>query len=428
MAMRRSDMYLQDKIKRIVLWLVIFVPALFTGCSQKQDEGKIVIRYSTYEGSPEQIEFVNRLVKAFQHEYPHIKVKPEFRVTLPKILTQLAGGAGPDVFYIEDVQIPAFVAKGVVMDLNPFIEKDKFDMNDFFPHVLEVFRYGENFYCLPVHFSTEALFYNKTMFDGGGINYPNTSWTWDTYLEGAKRLTEDTNGDGRLDQFGTVRTANLFELIKANGGRLFNEDNTKCLLNTTESIEAVQSYVDLDLKYEITPKTRYGNEVGYNDLFVMGKVGMFSGWAYLLSEFSKIKNFEWDVAPVVYMKKRVSFMGVGGNVISSQTMHPQEAWEFVKFYSSEKGLSFLGESKNAVPALKSVALSPLFLNPPPEHISIFIDAVEYGSVWNPQLVEFEEFRVKIFNEEIDLILAGKHTVAEGLEKIVWQTDRLLSDR
>ena len=48
------------------------------------------------------------------------------------------------------------------------------------------------------------VYYNKNLFDAAGIAYPTADWTWDDFTEDAKALTLDTNGDGKMDQWGTI--------------------------------------------------------------------------------------------------------------------------------------------------------------------------------------------------------------------------------
>ena len=48
------------------------------------------------------------------------------------------------------------------------------------------------------------MYYNKDMFDKYKLPYPDETWDWDKYLEVAKKLTLDTNGDGQIDQWGTT--------------------------------------------------------------------------------------------------------------------------------------------------------------------------------------------------------------------------------
>ena len=71
------------------------------------------------------------------------------------------------------------------------------------PKMAEAMRYRGKLVGLPTDFSTIVMFYNKDWFDRCGVPYPHDNWTWQEYLEIAHRLTRDTDGDGRIDVWGT---------------------------------------------------------------------------------------------------------------------------------------------------------------------------------------------------------------------------------
>lgn len=78
-------------------------------------------------------------------------------------------------------------------------------------------------YGVPFQWQTTLLFYNKTIFDASGVDYPSGSWKWDSVQAVSRKLTRDTNGDGKLDQWGFGATTGfefLFSLIWSFGGEV----------------------------------------------------------------------------------------------------------------------------------------------------------------------------------------------------------------
>lgn len=51
-----------------------------------------------------------------------------------------------------------------------------------------------NYYGLPFKQEMYCVFYNKDLFDGAGVSYPAGSWTWDDYVEIAKKITDPKKG------------------------------------------------------------------------------------------------------------------------------------------------------------------------------------------------------------------------------------------
>lgn len=54
---------------------------------------------------------------------------------------------------------------------------------------------------------------------------PGNHWTWDDFYKICQKVTKDTDGDGRLDQFG-VYNYKWNDATLSNGGTLFNQSGT----------------------------------------------------------------------------------------------------------------------------------------------------------------------------------------------------------
>ena len=50
--------------------------------------------------------------------------------------------------------------------------------------------------CLPQNLSSLVVYYNRDLFDAAGVPYPEAGWTWAEFLDAAKALTRDIDGDG----------------------------------------------------------------------------------------------------------------------------------------------------------------------------------------------------------------------------------------
>jgi ABC-type glycerol-3-phosphate transport system substrate-binding protein len=198
--------------------------------------------------------------------------------------------------------------------------------------------------------------------------------------------------------------------VQSFGGVLFADG--KSTVNSPESIAALQFYRDLVVR-GIAPTTAAMGEVEAFDgvnLFRDGKIPVLVGRTYMLTEFDHITDFRWDAAPVPKGKVRWSRLSVGGNCIWSGTKHPQEAWEFAQFYSTE-GAKIAAKSRNAIPALKMAAASAQF---PPA----IMEALEYSHLDNPWGYAFwDEFNQKAFFETTDAVALGQITPATAAQAI-----------
>ena len=75
--------------------------------------------------------------------------------------------------------------------------------------------------------SNVILYYNKDLFDKAGVAYPTNDWTWNDMLAAAKKLTLDTNKDGKIDQWGFAVNNIVWVwagFVWGNGGDILSPD------------------------------------------------------------------------------------------------------------------------------------------------------------------------------------------------------------
>ena len=410
---------------------------VFSGCAKKKvervEEGKITLRFTIW-GTPEQIKTEKLIIAGFEEKYPDIKIKLE-HIPEPyndKLMTMIVGRTAPDVMMIERGVYPQYAAKGVFLDLEPYIKRDKVDISDIYPLTFYSFRYKGKLYAFPRDISGIVMYYNKTMFEKEGVPFPDENWTWNDFRNACKKLTRDTNGDGIVDQFGSVQP-DWFTLIWANGGNILDNPHnpTKCVIDSPEAIAGVQFIVDL-YKEKIIAPPRVIREQGSYELFAIGKVGMYFDGRWMAPEFVGIKHFKWDVAPVPKGKVgRVTLHGGTAYGISAYTKYPEEAWKFVEFYCGYEGIKIAVKGGRTTPVYKSLANSPLYLNQrPPENMKAFVETMEINVgkqiSYVPENAEIGEIFWRNFDYLVSDLTAGKKVdLKKACEKIKQEVDKLL---
>jgi multiple sugar transport system substrate-binding protein len=161
---------------------------------------KVTVELSHWSGTP-------------QREFPHIEV--QYQVpggTIPDrdvILTRMAGGIAPDMVGISSRLMESLLPTGVLLSLDGYMERDRFDLNRFPAGAFINSTYRGRICGVPYTNSPYAdygLVYNREHLDRAGLAYPVKGWTYDDFAKTAKRLTVDYSGDGIPDQWGIVRT------------------------------------------------------------------------------------------------------------------------------------------------------------------------------------------------------------------------------
>jgi multiple sugar transport system substrate-binding protein len=379
-------------MRRALLALLVLA-----GCARPADE-RVEITYQTIETLPEQQALHQQIVGEFEKSHPQVRVRVSYDTSkFQKLNVQLAGHAAPDVFYYVVDRLPALAQRGQVSDVT---ERFAPLADQFHPEVVESCRVNGKLYLAPFHFSTDVLFYNRDWFAKAGEPAPDESWDWQKFADVAARIAAQ-----RQARIPTVLPRPLL-LVQSFGGALFADG--KCTVNSPETIQALQFYRDLVAR-GIAPTTAAMGEVEAFDgvnLFRDGKIPLLVGRTYMLTEFDHISGFHWDVAPVPKGKVRWSRLSVGGNCVWSGTKHPQEAWEFTRFYSTD-GALIAAKSRNAIPALKAASAAAQFP-------AVMMQALQYSHLDNPWGYAFwDEFNQKAFFETTDAVGLGRLAPADA---------------
>lgn len=182
-------------MKRLVLTLgVIFTSILLLeGCEVKKVGKKRVELFYDFWADARQFVARKSLIKEFEKEYPPIKVKlrpTTGGATTTVYQTRIAAGIAGDVMDMAADWSRPFAEKGALVDLTPFIEKERGILNYYPSKAIAAFRLNGMQYALPMRMFSHVLYFNRDLFDKAGLSYPNQSWSWDNFLEAAKKLTK----------------------------------------------------------------------------------------------------------------------------------------------------------------------------------------------------------------------------------------------
>jgi multiple sugar transport system substrate-binding protein len=218
------------------------------------------------------------------------------------------------------------------------------------------------------------------------VAYPTDSWTWDDLRAAAKQLTNDNNGDGKTDQYGF--SCDLWDMelcwseaIWSYGGEIVNADYTKTLLGEPNARKAWQLFYDMIFVDKSMPDTIAAGEYG-GDLFQAGVAAIWPMGHWAIPGYSEV-TFKWDVAPMPSGPAgRVTSVNSAGFVVAKASKNPDASWKFIEFALSQTGQTRLAELGLAIPVLKSVADSPVFLQAKAGdqtiNQQIFLDALQYA--------------------------------------------------
>lgn len=411
--------------------VLLSVGAMHVGATEK-----IVIRWQDW-GDKTQMACNEAVKAAFEAKYPNIEVQLEYTSGddwIEKTTAQMVAGVAPDVItgWMEPFQ--NWAQKGQFLDLNSYIEMYMSDeeVADFWPSLWNAFNLNGKQWALPKYVSAMALYYNQDAFDEVGLPYPQyDTWTWDTFLTAAKKLTK-VNASGNITRWAFVdywtQLDRICSWIWQNGGRVRRSaSDPTVVIDEPAAVEALQFAHDLIWKYKVAPNTGQMAGAGPETMFINQQVAMIRDGSWSLPWYSDQAKFRWDVAHFAKGKERATMHTIDGYAVYKKTKHPREAFLLARFAASTM--------EGQIPLMKNVAMpsgrksiSEQFVSMWPEkNARVFLDAMEYARVQPlfPQMGAVMEVLTPALERAITL---NKEPVDEAMKKAAAEINKILGKK
>ncbi len=392
---------------------------------------KTEITFSMW-GAPEELAVWKQIVSDFEAANPAIKVNVEvsdWDSYWSKLKTQLAAGTPPDIFAMDAPLFLDYQNRGVLLNLQPYIDKAPDMLKDVYPQTLSAYKTADGYYGLPRDFQTIVLFYNKDMFDKAGMAYPSADWSWDDLRAAAKKLTLPAGTDGKK-QYGFIfdqwdMEVGWSEAIWSYGGEIISADHSKTLIGEPKARQAWQLLNDMVFVDKSVPDA---NEIGQygGDLFQSGIAAMMPMGHWSVPGYNTA-GFKYDVAPMPKGPAgQATSVNSAGFVVAKASKNPEAAFAFIQYALSSKGQTRLAELGFACPVLKSVAESPLFLQQKGSSLNekVFLDALSYAHM-KPVFKGYDEWAAAV-GDGMGAAWRGEADLNKTLDEVIVAADAVLA--
>jgi multiple sugar transport system substrate-binding protein len=368
---------------------------------QAQDEA-VTLRVIGLRVSPEEegtpLDLARKaLIDTYQTENPNytidaLEAPPEFDTVL---LTDLAAGTAPDVWYQDASTLDRLIDTGYLLDVNTCLEiVPELTLDRFSPTFLGIHQRDDgSLWGLPDGGTPMVMYYNPESFERAGVELPTSDWTWAEFLDVAQRLTLDSEGRNRLDadfdeenvvQWGFRVRQFLFEWIYwvwQNDSDVIAPDGSTVsgYLDSPATIEAIQFLADMVLVHGVSPDPstldQMVQEFGFLTNFLRGDVAIFPRGHW---EMVGLRN------NADYTEARVAVVGNPSNK-SDATVLYESGWMVNKAVESDENklmaaCKFIEAATRAEPYQNSKVVTGLEISANAEAAAAAPEASEYPAI------------------------------------------------
>jgi len=306
---------------------------LFAACTKKEQSRTGTARIS-YNCAANAVE-----IKHLQNELPSFTDSTGIEIVLQpftgqeKLYAMIAAGQPPDIFYTNNVIRDRLAAEGRLLDMRSVGTDDPF-LQRLWP---DVYRQGladdGGLYSIGNWNFTAGVYYNRDLFDGAGLRYPDTSWTWTDLLAAARRISSKRKSDGEPEHYGIFIPSHFIEIFELMNGAPVN--NRSLFLDLSDaSLDVFRQYLQL-MDDKLMPEIRRMQAMGMqaSQLLQTGRVAMLVEAVPHQVLFESI-TIRWGVAPIPRFGTRPArcFRSESGGLsISAQTANAPAAWNALKW-------------------------------------------------------------------------------------------------
>lgn len=267
----------------------------------------------------------------------------DLKITNASLLLGMLSGNAPDLsLQLSRTEPLNLAVRGALYDLTQFSDYDEVITR--FADGAEIpYTYKSGVYALPDTQSFYLMFYRKDIFERLNLEVPNT---WDEYLTTASilqinnldayipytQITDTTvvnAGVGGLNLYATI--------LQQFGGSFYNDELKECLLNGTVAFNAFKYWTDMYIKKKLPTTASFYNRFRSGTM-PLG-IDVYTNYTTFAEAAPEIEG-RWSIALVPGIEQEdgtinrtISGAGTGCAIIK-KSEHIEEAWEFLKWWTS----------------------------------------------------------------------------------------------
>ena len=343
------------------------------------------------------LEWQKRRVAEFERDHPQVRITREIDPGDDKLRLAFASRTAPDVFFVgADSKMMRFAEMGFLEAIDPYLQPE--DQADIWASAMDAGNVGGRHFLWPLYNHALVILINESLCEEQGVAHllpvEDGDWHVDTFLEVARALAIDRDGDGRPETYGVgipalgdvyyVLTSYLVNF----GSRIFDEKEG-LVFNSEPTRRGIRFLKEMQTVGGVAPPGAAGYRfLDMRDLFFAQKIGMMLGNAGLVDygelqvRTGRIKPFRVRMAAIPTddpARGSISYLTVGAVAVARQpdpakrraamdlarwiTSPEMNRWFWSKWASPRRSTPLPGDP-NLRTMMKLVARSENFMLPP----------------------------------------------------------------
>jgi len=409
------------------------------GAAPGKDDKLTLTVYSKF--TSREYDIVTKALGNLKAKYPNIEIKHEGNQDDDKLTQSIRGGNPPDVaisFFTDN--LGAWCSNGSFQDLQPYLDRDKIDVNQIPEAVRDYTTYQGKRCAMPMLADVYGFYYNTDQFTAAGIAGPPKTMT--ELFEDTKKLTQ-FNPDGSIKVAGFMPSmpfyANKAEIWAPSfGATWLGPDGKSNLANSPEwkeMFEFQKKLIDFYGHDNIEKfKSGLGDEYSADHGFQRGKIAMMYDGEYRTAFIKdQTPDIKFGTAPPPVSDSKPDRYGGGfttGTIIAipKGAKNPGASWELIKQMSldTETLVQMANGLKNVPSTIASLTDPKLEVDP---QFKTFLDMYSSGKLLPNPSTPIGDAHLKAVNDFAESWQAGSvPNLEEGLKKVDAQINDELAQK
>ncbi|OGE37995.1 hypothetical protein A3B45_02540 [Candidatus Daviesbacteria bacterium RIFCSPLOWO2_01_FULL_39_12] len=391
----------------------------------------------TVWGLWEEENLMKGVILEYQKKHPEVSVNYERKSSAnyrSRSQTQIKEGQGPDILMIHNSWLPMF--KSILASAPAGIFSQKEYQDTFYPVAFDSFVEDGQIYAAPMQIDGLALYYNEDLLNGVSGKVPQN---WQEFINIAVKMTvKDQSGIKTAGAaMGTASNVDHFSdilgllLLQQPGVNM--EDPT-----TTQAADVLRFYTNFIL--DPKKKTWDVNLPPSTQMFSEGRLGFYFAPSWRAIEIRAANpNLKFKIASVPQLVGRqVGWASFWAFAVPSSSKNTQEAWQFIKFLTSQEAeklayqeaakVRILGQPYSRVDLRDELKADPwagAFVSQGPIYKFWYLSSRTFDNGINDEMIKYWEDGVNATLQGQDP-QSALQKVAKGVQQVLGKFNKLAS--